>query len=596
MYNNITMARTGKAPRQYGAQPTSGGGSHRGIDYGRRSAAEFNNDVQSNVTDTSAITDPTGLGFSFSNSQDDDDNSRLNDTISYVDNSSHVSALTGLTGWTSGNGTRGNSAAAVHGDRTVRKEMSNASMILSDISELGNSEYHPQVTLKSYSRESQSRGDGTVSELDSRGPMTAYSFDMNGSIETSLENEFSSVGGYDKKMKNKNKNNKKNSQHYDEISAGSKTSSGSNNSKKRAPVPPLRDPTLDDTEDQQWEEDCNYDINPTLMFLVLESKDWKEAMALLDGKGLENKNEAWNLGHLFGDHAQREKEKEKLTKKRKEELRTQARTWIIRRERNGKLRWRMLPIHAALAFNAPFDVVVRLYHLYPGGIRCRNDQGMLPLHHVFKYGSEDKILELFLDVFPEALTVLDDKKRLPLACTPPDGSDNERRSNILKMFAAFQIELAKKEAPAISSGNEPEPEVGSDIPSVDQMDGCLGAAPPRYTNNTYYNNATYNSVRANSTKKSQPKPPSSNKQPSEADRDLSDKYASTNNKENGENIPLNGALLGLGLLTIPEDETFTIEEREAFKSELMELGEKKKRRGIRKLFKKKTTLASLASA
>ena len=45
----------------------------------------------------------------------------------------------------------------------------------------------------------------------------------------------------------------------------------------------------------------------------------------------------------------------------------------------------MLPIHAALVFNAPFDVVLNLDHLYPGCIWCRNDLGMLHLHHVFIY-------------------------------------------------------------------------------------------------------------------------------------------------------------------------------------------------------------------
>ena len=32
-----------------------------------------------------------------------------------------------------------------------------------------------------------------------------------------------------------------------------------------------------------WEEDCNYDINPTHLFRVLERRDWDEAAALLDG-------------------------------------------------------------------------------------------------------------------------------------------------------------------------------------------------------------------------------------------------------------------------------------------------------------------------
>merc|ERR1719291_343395 len=58
------------------------------------------------------------------------------------------------------------------------------------------------------------------------------------------------------------------------VPSDSMRSGGSGGSKKRAPVPPLRDRTLEDAEqDQTWEEECNFDINPTPMFLVLASKD-----------------------------------------------------------------------------------------------------------------------------------------------------------------------------------------------------------------------------------------------------------------------------------------------------------------------------------
>ena len=225
----------------------------------------------------------------------------------------------------------------------------------------------------------------------------------------------------------------------------SPTASISSIHKKRKPVPPLKDPSMDDNEDDEdatWEADCNYDINPTLMFQMLESGDWRTCIEFLDGR---SSRDVWNLTALIGIGAGGGKKPDvSEMKARQKELKSQARTWIIRREKSGLLRWRMLPIHAALVFNAPFDVVLRLYHLYPGAIRCRNDLGMLPLHHVFMYGNEDRILELFLDVFPEALSVVDDKGRLPLGCTPQDGSDNERRSNILDLYSKFQVEFAKK--------------------------------------------------------------------------------------------------------------------------------------------------------
>ena len=137
--------------------------------------------------------------------------------------------------------------------------------------------------------------------------LSALSFDPNGSIETSIEEiTMPRTSNY-----NKSKSRKHHQQAWDgrapltacnptkavQIRSPSNASSKpkgnssilsptiSNASKKRTPVPPLHDTKTDDSEENQmWEEDCNYNINPTLMFLILESHDWKETIVLLDGK------------------------------------------------------------------------------------------------------------------------------------------------------------------------------------------------------------------------------------------------------------------------------------------------------------------------
>ena len=149
--------------------------------------------------------------------------------------------------------------------------------------------------------------------------LSALSFDPNGSIETSIEEiTMPRTSNY-----NKSKSRKHRQQAWDgrapltacnptkavQIRSPSNASSKpkgnsygsgappisptssilsptiSNASKKRTPVPPLHDTKTDDSEENQmWEEDCNYNINPTLMFLILESHDWKETIVLLDGK------------------------------------------------------------------------------------------------------------------------------------------------------------------------------------------------------------------------------------------------------------------------------------------------------------------------
>lgn len=526
------------------------------------------NDMESWVTETSSVTNPVEL-----NTGEYD----ADDVVSLFD--SAVSALTGFTEHFQC--TDGMADNFSHAHKNTRKHNGAYSASASGIG---------------------SECSGFESER-----ISAITFDMNGSIEVGsdkIDDPYSrneghanrhplapiSPGGKSVQFLSP----REGTGEHTVSSSTSVHSGGSSNSKKRAPVPPLRDPNMEDKEeDQMWEEDCNYDINPTLIFLVLESCDWKEAIALLDGKGLENKNGVWNLGQLFGGLRKGQEISDQLAKKRQMELRQQARTWIVRRERTGLLRWRMLPFHAALVFNAPFEVVLRLYHLYPGAIRCRNDQGMLPLHHCFKYANDDKILEFMLDVFPEALTVMDDKGRLPLACTPKDGSENERRSNILVLFSNFQVDMSKKvEVTADTAAAAPRvrlPTSAKDldvsITEIEEDSALIGASAPRYTSDTDFNQVIFNPIKHSHSVEKEEVVPTSKHLPieEEVDDSVYDRYAT----EESENICLNGRLP-----VIPEDDTMSPKERASnliLKSELLTLSEKSKRKGLKKIFGKMRT-------
>ena len=51
--------------------------------------------------------------------------------------------------------------------------------------------------------------------------------------------------------------------------------------------------------------------------------------------------------------------------------------------------------------------------------------------------------------------MLDNKARLPLACTHMDGSENERRSNNMRLLSTFQEEMTTKEiADADAAGGD----------------------------------------------------------------------------------------------------------------------------------------------
>jgi hypothetical protein len=134
--------------------------------------------------------------------------------------------------------------------------------------------------------------------------------------------------------------------------------------------------------------ECDYDINPTEIFLQLQRKEWDAAV------------------------------------KRADEVVLEARTWVSRKEKHGKLRWRLLPVHAAIIFKAPENVIETLLAAYPKGAQSKDDQGMLPLHLAFRHGSTEGTVNLLLVAFPQSVNCKDRKGRIPLVLAQASASPN----------------------------------------------------------------------------------------------------------------------------------------------------------------------------
>ena len=133
-------------------------------------------------------------------------------------------------------------------------------------------------------------------------------------------------------------------------------------------------------------------------------------------------------------------------------------TWIFRKEKDGALRWCLLPIHAALIFKAPGHVVEKILSHYPEAGLCKDDQGMVPLHLAFRHGASDAVLYELLSSCPDAIDVRDSKGRTPLALhstyvartnaieTPSTGGDNvtKKRPSAFEMYVNIASERARK--------------------------------------------------------------------------------------------------------------------------------------------------------
>jgi hypothetical protein len=135
-------------------------------------------------------------------------------------------------------------------------------------------------------------------------------------------------------------------------------------------------------------KECDFDKEPTDLYLAIQRRDWNGALSLCRSYPYE------------------------------------ARTWVSRKESDGKLRWRLLPLHAAIIFKAPESVIEALLSAYPKGVECKDDQGMLPLHLAFRNGSTEGIVNLLLVAYPQSIDIQDRKGRIPLVLAQASTSPN----------------------------------------------------------------------------------------------------------------------------------------------------------------------------
>ena len=163
--------------------------------------------------------------------------------------------------------------------------------------------------------------------------------------------------------------------------------------------------------------EADYDASPTRLYALIEKRQWDAALTLLA-----------NLEHYAAL--------------------TQASTWVVRREEGGtdiaaetggqrRLRWRLLPLHAALIFRGPLAIIEALLRAYPGAARCRDDQGMTPAHLAFRNDAADEVLAAVLAAYPPAVAVRDRRGRDALACALDSAACTRKgRARLLATYAA----------------------------------------------------------------------------------------------------------------------------------------------------------------
>ena len=192
-----------------------------------------------------------------------------------------------------------------------------------------------------------------------------------------------------------------------------------------------RETQADEVEEEEEEIERDFDEGATALYHSLQNKDWENVIALL------------------------------------EEAPEETMVWITRKDPADpkKLRWRILPIHAAIVFAAPDSVVEAILKTYPAGPKKQDDQGMTPLHLAFRLSAAESVVSLIYEAYPEAKDVLDKKGRTPLILAQtckgsnkaaflrvleqgprPSAADIEARLKKISEEKELEIETVRKQA------------------------------------------------------------------------------------------------------------------------------------------------------
>jgi len=178
--------------------------------------------------------------------------------------------------------------------------------------------------------------------------------------------------------------------------------------------------------------EVDYDVNATVLYKNIESRRWDKAL-------------------------------EFLLKECEETILSACSTWVIRKEKNGKLRWRLLPVHGAIMFGAPLEVVESLLEAFPYGARCKDDQGMLPLHLAFRNDAPDNIITELVQADPSTIQVKDRKGRLPIGCALSTGAAKKSRARLVETYSALSVEMEKERSSSSVVGEKDKAADADDI-------------------------------------------------------------------------------------------------------------------------------------
>lgn len=140
---------------------------------------------------------------------------------------------------------------------------------------------------------------------------------------------------------------------------------------------------------RQKELECDFETNPTTLYLMIHQADWE------------------GVDYQAGNSPE------------------EVRTFVLRRNADGVLKWRLLPIHSAILHDAPLATLETLISAYRESARIPDDHGMLPIHLAIKKHVGPEVINLLLSAYPDCIDVTNSHGLTPYQMAETSSSEHQ---------------------------------------------------------------------------------------------------------------------------------------------------------------------------
>lgn len=169
---------------------------------------------------------------------------------------------------------------------------------------------------------------------------------------------------------------------------------------------------LDAIGDDKAEEERDYDVNPTRLFMYIQQRAWGLALTQLQRNPDEAK--VW----VYRKYSPGPAPNVKDGKDKEGAMVVQHESLVVHDGRETpKFRWKLLPLHAAIVLGAPTEIIQDVIRAYPNAAKKMDERGSLPVHLAASRldvdpEGEKVVLQLF-GAHPDSIEVKDRKGRTP---------------------------------------------------------------------------------------------------------------------------------------------------------------------------------------